>query len=107
MSWSWPRPTDPSCWIALLLRPGRLEIQILCLRRTRSGRRAVWDVHASRLVAAGALDDGAQRLIDDPWFLRMMVRPTAFGRRDRGFGARFGVLRARTRERRRSHCDGT
>ena len=51
-----------------LLRPGRLEIQIFVPPPDASGRRAVWDVHASRLVAAGALDDGAQRLIDDPSF---------------------------------------
>ncbi len=51
-----------------LLRPGRLEIQIFVPPPDASGRRAVWDVHASRLVAAGALDDGAQRLIDDAAF---------------------------------------
>ena len=44
------------------------RIQIFVPPPDASGRRAVWDVHASRLVAAGALDDGAQRLIDDPGF---------------------------------------
>jgi len=51
-----------------LLRPGRLEIQIFVPPPDAGGRRAVWDVHACTLVAAGALADDAKRLIDDPVF---------------------------------------